>query len=309
MRIGIDLGGTKIEGVALADDGREIDRRRVAAPRGSYDHTIRAIVDLVTAVESACPAEAVEPHAAKVGVGIPGAISPATGLVKNANSTWLIGHPLEADLSRALGRPVRLANDANCFALSEAIDGAAAGAAVVFGVIIGTGTGGGLVVNGQLVVGANAIAGEWGHNPLPAPEDDERPGPPCYCGRSGCIETFLSGPGLARDYSALGGDVLSAADVAARAGRGDPRAIACLERYERRFARALAAVINVVDPHVIVLGGGLSNIARLYENVPRLWARHVLSDRVDTQLVRAKHGDASGVRGAARLWEAVTLAT
>ena len=238
-----------------------------------------------------------------MGVGIPGAISPATGLIKNANSTWLNGRPLADDLSRALGRPVRLANDANCFALSEATDGAAAGAAVVFGVIIGTGTGGGLVVNGRVVVGANAIAGEWGHNPLPSPEDDERPGRACYCGRSGCIETFLSGPALARDYIALGGDDLSAAEVASRAGGGDPRAIECLERYERRFARAIASIINVVDPDVIVLGGGLSNISRLYANIPLLWAPHVFSDRVDTQLVRAKHGDASGVRGAAWLWE------
>jgi fructokinase len=303
LRIGIDLGGTKIEGLALADDGREIERRRVAAPRGNYDQTIRAIVDLVTAIESACHTATSKPHAAKVGVGIPGAVSPATGLIKNANSTWLIGRPLAQDLSSALNRPVRLANDANCFALSEATDGAAAGAPIVFGVIIGTGTGGGLVVNGQLVVGANAIAGEWGHNPLPSPEDDERPGPPCYCGRSGCIETFLSGPALARDYIKLGGDDLSAADVASRVDRGEARAIACLERYEQRFARAIATIINIVDPDVIVLGGGLSNIARLYENVPRLWAPHVFSDRVATRLVRAKHGDASGVRGAAWLWE------
>ena len=302
LRIGIDLGGTKIEGLALGDDGREIDRRRVAAPRGNYDQTIRAIVDLVTAIEAACGAEAVKSPAAKVGVGIPGTTSPATGLIKNANSTWLIGHPLAEDLSRALGRPVRLANDANCFALSEATDGAAAGAAVVFGVIIGTGTGGGLVVNGQIVVGANAIAGEWGHNPMPSPQDDERPGPPCYCGRSGCIETFLSGPALARDYIARGGDDLSAADVANLAERGDPRAIACIERYEQRFARAIATITNVVDPDVIVLGGGVSNIARLYENVPRLWAAYVFSDHVATRLVRAKHGDASGVRGAAWLW-------
>lgn len=296
MRIGIDLGGTKIEGLALADDGREIDRRRVAAPRGSYAHTIRAIVDLVTEIESAAGGRG------SIGIGIPGAISPATGLIKNANSTWLIGHPLADDLARALGRPVRLANDANCFTLSEATDGAAAGAAVVFGVIIGTGTGGGLVVHGQLVVGANAIAGEWGHNPLPAPDDDERPGPPCYCGRSGCIETFLSGPALARDYIMLGGDDLSAAEVTARAGRGEPRALACLDRYERRFARAIASIINVIDPDVIVVGGGLSNMTRLYNRVPELWAPHIFSDRVETQLVRAKHGDASGVRGAAWLW-------
>ena len=304
VRIGIDLGGTKIEGLALADDGREIDRRRIAAPRGNYDDTIRAVTNLVAAIESACRAEAAASPAAKVGVGIPGVTSPATGLIKNANSTWLIGRPLAEDLSQALGRPVRLANDANCFALSEATDGAAAGAAVVFGVIIGTGTGGGLVVNGRIVVGANAIAGEWGHNPLPAPEDDERPGPPCYCGRLGCIETFLSGPALARDYIALGGDDLSAADVVRLAERGDQRGLACLDRYERRFARAIASIINVVDPDVIVLGGGLSNIARLYDQVPRLWGPHVFSDRVGTRLLRAKHGDASGVRGAAWLWRA-----
>ena len=298
MRIGIDLGGTKIEGIALADDGREIDRRRIPAPRGHYHDTIGAIVDLVSAIEQATG------DRGSVGVGIPGATSPATGLIKNANSTWLIGHRLDEDLARALARPVRLANDANCFALSEATDGAAAGASIVFGVIIGTGTGGGLVVNRQLVVGANAIAGEWGHNPLPAPNDDERPGPPCYCGRSGCIETFLSGPALARDYISLGGDDLAAIDVAARADAGDPRAIRALERYEDRFARAIASIINVVDPGVIVLGGGLSNISRLYDRVPSQWGPHIFSDQVATRLVRAKHGDASGVRGAAWLWPA-----
>jgi fructokinase len=316
MRIGIDVGGTKIEGLALADDGRELARHRVAAPRGSYDDTIRAIVDLVTLVElnanracldeaaSAAPRHAATASQARatVGVAIPGAISPATGLIKNANSTWLIGHALDRDLAHALDRPVRLANDANCFTLSEATDGAAAGAAIVFGVIIGTGTGGGLVAHGRLVTGANAIAGEWGHNPLPAPDDDERPGPPCYCGRSGCIETFLSGPALARDYLAHGGDEMAAIDVAARAEAGEARALACVERYERRFARALASVINVVDPNVVVLGGGLSNMRRLYERVPAQWAAHVFSDRVETRLVPAKYGDASGVRGAAWLW-------
>lgn len=306
MRIGIDLGGTKIEGIALADDGRELDRRRIPAPRGNYDDSVRAVADLVVAIEASAFAADRPPASARqasVGVGIPGAISTASGLIKNANSIWLIGRPLADDLSRAIGRPVRLANDANCFALSEATDGAAAGAAVVFGVIIGTGTGGGLVVNGRVVIGANAIAGEWGHNPLPAAEDDERPGPPCYCGRFGCIETFLSGPGVARDYIRLGGDDMPAGEVAARADRGEARAMACLERYERRFARAIASIINVVDPDVIVLGGGLSNITRLYDRVPALWGPHVFSDRVDTRLVRARHGDASGVRGAAWLWE------
>jgi fructokinase len=295
MRIGIDLGGTKIEGVALADDGRELARRRVAAPRGSYDDTIRAVVDLVVAIEQESG------ERGSVGVGIPGTISPATGLVKNANSTWLNGHALDLDLCRALDREVRLANDANCFALSEATDGAAAGAAVVFGVIIGTGTGGGVVVNGRVVTGANAIGGEWGHNPLPAPRDDERPGPACYCGRAGCIETFLSGPGLARDYVTHGGEDVSAAEVAARAIRGEARAVACVKRYEERFARAIASIINVLDPDAIVLGGGLSNIHSIYERVPQLWQPHVFSDRVDTRLVRAAHGDASGVRGAAWL--------
>ena len=312
MRIGIDLGGTKIEGLALADDGRELARHRVPAPRGSYDDTIRAVVALVDRLERS--AFAAHPTAAsadrtrnRIGIGIPGAISPATGLIKNANSTWLNGRTLDRDLARALERPVRVANDANCFALSEATDGAAAGAAVVFGVIIGTGTGGGLVVNGRVVTGANAIAGEWGHNPLPAPEDDERPGPSCYCSRAGCIETFLSGPALARDYAAHGGDNVPAIEVSSRADAGEPRALACLDRYERRFARAIASVINVVDPDVIVLGGGLSNLRRLYDRVPALWAAQVFSDRVDTRLLPARHGDSSGVRGAAWLWDPGTL--
>ncbi len=245
-----------------------------------------------------------------VGVGIPGTISPATGLVKNANSTWMNGRPLADDLPRLLGRPVRFANDANCFALSEATDGAAAGASVVFGVIIGTGTGGGVVVDRRVHTGANAIAGEWGHNPLPAPKDDERPGPPCYCGRSGCIETFLSGPGMARDYAdharlEASRDATSE-EIADGAQRGEPVATACLARYEDRMARALASIINVLDPDVIVLGGGLSNIDHLYEAVPKLWQPYVFSDRVATTLVRAKHGDASGVRGAAWLWEKET---
>jgi predicted NBD/HSP70 family sugar kinase len=297
MRIGIDLGGTKIEGLALGDDGREVHRCRIPAPRGNYEDTIRAVVDVVADLERRVG------QTGTVGIGIPGAISPATGRIKNANSTWLNGRPLDRDLAKALDRPVRLANDANCFALSEATDGAAAGAPVVFGVIVGTGTGGGLVINGRVVTGANAIAGEWGHNPLPAPRGDERPGPPCYCGRSGCIETFLSGPALARDYVTHGGDDVSALDVAGRADAGDARAMACLERYEHRFARAIASVINIVDPDVIVVGGGLSNIRRLYARVPALWTAHVFSDRVDTKLVPAKYGDASGVRGAAWLWE------
>ena len=297
MRIGIDLGGTKIEGIALADDGRALQRRRIPAPRGSYDDSVRAVAGLVASLEREVN------QRGTVGIGIPGAVSPASGLIKNANSTWLIGRPLAEDLSRTLGRPVRLANDANCFALSEATDGAGAGAGVVFGVIIGTGTGGGVVVDGRVLGGANAIAGEWGHNPLPAPLDDERPGPACYCGRTGCIETFLSGPGVSRDYAASGGGDLNAAEIAARAAAGEPRATATLARYEDRFARAIASIINVLDPDVIVLGGGLSKIERLYANVPAIWSSHVFSDRVDTRLVRATHGDASGVRGAAWLWE------
>ncbi|MSO36041.1 MAG: ROK family protein [Acidobacteria bacterium] len=296
MRIGIDLGGTKIEGIALAADGRELQRRRIAAPRGNYGDSVRAITGLVESLEHDTQARGT------VGVGIPGAVSPATGLIKNANSTWLIGRPLAEDLARALGRPVRLANDANCFALSEATDGAGAGANVVFGVIIGTGTGGGIVVNGRVVVGANAIAGEWGHNPLPGLGDDERLVPACYCGRTGCIESFLSGPALSRDYAAAAGERVSAIEVAARAAQGEAHAEAAMSRYEARFARAIASVINVLDPDVIVLGGGLSNIDRLYANVPARWSPFVFSDRVDTRLVRATHGDASGVRGAAWLW-------
>jgi fructokinase len=293
MRIGVDLGGTKIEAIAIADDGHEHTRRRVQTPRGDYGRTLAAVVDLVRDVEREVRATGT------VGIGIPGAVSPATHLIKNANSTWLIGRPLADDLARLLDRPVRLANDANCFALSEATDGAAAGADVVFGVILGTGTGAGVVVGGKVLTGANAIAGEWGHNPLPAPKDDERPGPMCYCGRQGCVETFLSGPGLVRDY----GDEITAEEIAVLATGGQGRAVAALERYEERLARALATVVNILDPNVIVLGGGLSNIGRLYESVPRLWAPHVFSDRVDTKLVRAHHGDSSGVRGAAWLWD------
>ncbi len=297
MRIGIDLGGTKIEGIGLTDEGREIGRRRIPTPR-DYRGTLAAIADLIHVIEAETGR-----HGRSVGVGLPGAPSPHTGLIKNANSTWLNGRPFVADLEVLVSRPVRVANDANCFALSEATDGAAAGAAVVFGVIAGTGTGGGVVVHGQVLTGPNAIAGEWGHNPLPWPEGDERPGPPCYCGRSGCIESFLSGPGLVRDY---GGEVTADA-VVARAEAGEPRAVGALERYEHRMARALASIINVLDPDVIVLGGGMSNIERLYERVPRLWSAHVFSagaeaEPLRTRLARAKHGDSSGVRGAAWLW-------
>jgi len=298
MRIGIDLGGTKIEGIAIAPDGRELVRKRIAAPRGDYQQTLGAVCSLVGDLERDAGASGT------VGVGIPGTLSPATGLVKNANSTWLIGKPLGDDLPRRLARPVRFANDANCFALSEATDGAGAGAATVFGVIVGTGCGGGVVVGGRVLVGANAIAGEWGHNPLPGPRDGEAPGPPCYCGRRGCIEQFLSGPALARDYRDAGGESRSAADIAARASAGDALAEAALSRYAERMARALGSIINVIDPDVIVLGGGVSNIARLYRLVPQMWSPYVFSDRVETRLVRAQHGDSSGVRGAAWLWEA-----
>lgn len=295
MRIGIDLGGTKIEALALGADGAELARRRAATPRGSYEGTLDAIASLVTTLEGELgPADG-------VGIGHPGATSRATGLMKNANSTWLNGRPFAHDIAVRLGRPVACANDADCFALSEATDGAAAGAAIVFGVILGTGTGGGIVHAGRLLSGINAVAGEWGHNPLPWPSDDEWPGPPCYCGRPGCIETFLSGPGLALDHRTATGVDATAAQIVDRAAQGDPSSIAALDRYCDRLARALASVINVIDPHVIVLGGGLSNVSRLYDAVPRLWGRHVFSDRVDTRLVPPRHGDSSGVRGAAWL--------
>lgn len=296
LRIGVDLGGTKIEAVALDASGREVVRRRVATPREDYALTVEAIARLVEDVEREAGS------AGSVGVGMPGAISPASGLVKNANSTWLNGRPLADDLPRRLGRPVRLANDANCFALSEACDGAAAGARVVFGVIVGTGTGGGIVVDGRVLTGPNAIAGEWGHNPLPWLRADENPGPSCYCGRSGCIETFLSGPGLARDYAEHAGRERPPEEIVA-AAEDDPQAEAALARYEDRLARALASVVNLLDPDVVVLGGGLSNLGRLYHSLPRLWCPFVFSDRVATRLLPPLHGDASGVRGAARLWE------
>ena len=296
MRIGVDLGGTKIEAIALDDSGSALARMRRPTPREDYDATLDAIASLVREIERSAGATGT------VGVGMPGALSRATGRVKNANSTWLNGRPLAEDLERRLGRPLRFANDANCFALSESADGAAAGAGAVFGVIVGTGTGGGVVVGGRLWTGPNSVAGEWGHNPLPWPRDDERPGPDCYCGRFGCIETFLSGPGLARDHRQATGQDLSSEQVAARAAGGDSDAEASLVRYEERMARALASVVNLLDPEVIVLGGGLSNLERLYERVPALWGPWVFSDRVDTRLVPPKHGDSSGVRGAAWLW-------
>ena len=298
FRIGIDLGGSKIEAAALDGQGLIRGRRRVATPADDYPGTLRAIRELVEALERELG------ERGTVGIGMPGALSPLTGLVKNANSTCLIGQALDRDLAAALGRPVRLANDADCFALSEAVDGAAAGAATVFGAILGTGVGGGVVVRGRLLTGPNAIAGEWGHSPLPWPRDDERPGALCYCGKQGCIETFVSGPGLARDHAASAGEALSAVEVAEHALAGDARAEATMRRYEDRLARALATVINLIDPHVIVLGGGLGQIPRLYQRVPALWGAYVFSDAVATRLVPPRYGDSSGVRGAAWLWSA-----
>ena len=300
LRLGVDLGGTKIEIIALDAQGKTLLRRRCATPAGDYDATVRAVVELVHAAETELGSRG------NVGVAMPGALSPASGLIKNANSTCLIGKPLDRDLSAALERPVRLRNDADCFALSEAVDGAAAGAECVFGVIVGTGTGGGVVVRQHLLAGPNAIAGEWGHNPLPWPRAGELPGPACYCGKRGCIETWLSGPGLAASYRRMGGAELSPPQIVSAAEHGEALARACLEAYYDRIARALASIVNVLDPHVIVLGGGMSNLTEIYREVPRRWGRYVFSDRVDTRLVRAMHGDSSGVRGAAWLWDDFT---
>jgi len=293
MRIGIDLGGTKIEGVALESGGRIAARRRIEAPKGRYQDTLDAVKSVVDALEAETGGKG------PVGIGIPGTVSRDTGLVKNANSVWLIGKPFDRDLQQVLDRPVRVNNDANCFALSEAVDGAAAGSAVVFGVILGTGVGGGLVVNGGLVDGPNGITGEWGHNPLPWPRDSERPGPDCYCGKQGCIETFLSGPGLSRDHFLHTGAEVSA-DLLA--GDSSGAAEETFRRYEDRLARALSHMINIVDPDVVVLGGGLSNLTRLYANIPVLLKEWVFSDQVNTRLLPPMHGDSSGVRGAAWLW-------
>lgn len=296
MMIGIDLGGTKIEIAALDDDGRELLRHRVPTPRGDYEATLAAVVSLVRDAEEALG------RRATVGIGTPGAISAHTGLLKNSNSACLNGKALQQDVAARLGREVRIANDANCFALSEAVDGAGQGAGIVFGVILGTGVGGGIVAHGHLLTGVNAIAGEWGHNPLPFLEATDKPWPACYCGRHGCIETYLSGPGMARDHWEHSGRTQGPAEIVEAAGAGDPTCAATLARYENRLARALAQVINILDPDVIVLGGGLSNIDRLYENVPGLWTPYVFSDHVATRLARNRHGDSGGVRGAAWLW-------
>lgn len=295
LRIGIDLGGSKIELITLDAAGSELLRFRRATPAGDYQHTVNLIAAMVAEAEADLGAKA------SVGIGTPGAISLKSGLMKNCNSTCLNGMPLQGDLQRLLGRDVRLSNDANCFALSEAVDGAAAGADMVFGVILGTGVGGGIVVNGQVLNGANSIAGEWGHNPLPFPQADELPGPACYCGRHGCIETWLSGPAMSADHSKHN-VAFSAERIVLLAGAGDHSCQQTLVKYYDRLARSLAGVINIMDPDIIVLGGGISNIRQLYDEVPRLWGRYIFSDEVRTRLVAPKFGDSSGVRGAAWLW-------
>ncbi|MHB1218437.1 MAG: ROK family protein [Alphaproteobacteria bacterium] len=297
MRIGVDIGGTKIEAVALAATGDIVARERVPTPQGDYMGTVRAAAALVRGLQRSLK------RAATIGIGIPGTHSSVTGLVTNSNSICLIGKPLQRDLEAAIGQPIRIANDANCFALSEAADGAAAGLPVVFGVILGTGVGGGLVVRGQVVEGHNGIAGEWGHNPLPAPRETETPGPDCYCGRRGCIEQFLSGPAFARDHAATASASLEQpVQIAAAARAGSSAARGSVARYADRLARSLGTVINLVDPDAIVLGGGMSNIASLYEDVPRAWHRYVHAERIGTALLPPRHGDSSGVRGAAWLW-------
>jgi fructokinase len=300
MRIGIDLGGTKIEGLVLDDAGVEAARLRVPTPTASYEQDVEAIVGVVRELERRAG------RRCTVGIAHPGAVSPATGLIKNANSTRLNDRPLHADLERALGREVRMANDANCFAVSEASDGAAKGCAIVFGVILGTGVGGGIVIDGRPLTGAQAIAGEWGHNPLPQPTDDERPGPKCYCGRVGCIETWLSGPRLQQQFRDRTGRDLRATDIAEAAQQGDRDAASQMEFYCDRLARALAVVVNIVDPHAVVLGGGLSRMPQLYRRVPELWRRGVFSEpnHIVTKLLPPRFGDSSGVRGAAWLWPA-----
>ena len=299
MRIGIDLGGTKIEAIALDENGHELLRHRIQTPRHDYKATIGAITELVHYLEQHCS------DTGTVGIGIPGTISSKTGLVKNANSTWIIDKPLQQDLEQQLSRSIKIENDANCFVVSEATDGAAAGCEIVFGVIIGTGTGAGIAINGKPLVGENAIAGEWGHNPLPWPDATELPGAECYCGKKGCIETWLSGPGFSRYYQSSDARInsnITPAEIVQLAEQGNSLAENALQKYEDRLARSLASVINILDPNVIVLGGGMGNIRRLYKNVPKLWERYVFSDQVTTRLLPPVHGDSSGVRGAAWLW-------
>ena len=295
MRIGIDLGGTKIEGIALDHAGTELLRHRVPTPAANYDAILAEIKKLVLHIENHLG------RADSIGVGSPGAISAVTGLLKNSNTTCLNGKPFDVDLEKILGREIQLANDANCFALSESIDGAAAGARCVFGVILGTGVGGAICIGQQPVVGANSIAGEWGHNPMPWPTSQETPGPDCYCGRQGCLETFLSGKGMTQDYVSLGGATLDATEINLRAEAGEPLAQKAICRYEERLAKAIATVVNILDPNVVVLGGGLSNMTRLYNRIPELWEQWIFSDAITTRLVKNQHGDSSGVRGAAML--------
>jgi fructokinase len=297
MRLGIDLGGTKTEIIALADNGRELLRQRVPTPQGDYMATLMAIAGLVESAENTLG------QRGSLGIGIPGAESLTTGLIKNANSTCLIGKPLKHDLQALLQREIRLANDANCFALSEAVDGSGQDAGIVFGIILGTGVGGGIVINRQVLTGANAIAGEWGHNPLPLPSADDLPLPPCYCGRAGCTEAYLSGPALAADHRRHTGHDLTASQIDHLAANGDAACEASLRRYEDRLGRALAGVINLLDPEVIVIGGGLSKMQRLYRNLPECCGRHVFSDVFSTKFLPPMHGDSSGVRGAAWLWD------
>jgi len=296
LRIGIDLGGTKTEAIALDREGQVRVRQRVASPKGDYEATLRNVRDLILATETQAG------ETGSIGIAIPGTVSPKTGLIMKANSTWLIGHPLDHDLQAALGRPVRLANDANCFALSEAVDGAAQQGSVVFGVIIGTGTGGGVVVERKVITGPNAIAGEWGHNSLPWADENELPGPPCYCGLRGCIETFVSGTGLANDHERITGTSLRAEEIVSLAEGGNEAAEATLVRYERRLGKSLASILNVLDPDIVVLGGGLSNLKRLYASLPSIVAEYAFSDSVSTPIVQNQHGDSGGVRGAAWLW-------
>ncbi len=298
FRIGVDIGGTKIEAAALDRNGAFAVRQRVATPQNDYPAALDAIVRLVQTVEAEIE------ERAPAGFGIPGTISPATGVVKNAYNSPFNGHPLDRDIADRLGRPIRMMNDANCFALSEAVDGAAAGAGIVFGVILGTGCGGGIAINGRPVRGLNAIAGEWGHNPLPWLGPGDQPARPCSCGKTGCIETYLSGSGFAAHHNAATGSILEAHEIVDRAAAGDDAARASFAQYQDRLARALASIINVLDPDIIVLGGGMSNATDLYENVPQQWTDWVFSDRVETRLVPPKYGDSSGVRGAAWLWPA-----
>ncbi|MGD9542015.1 ROK family protein [Methylocystis sp.] len=298
VRIGVDLGGTKIEAVALDAEGETLARRRIATPAHDYEAIVKSIAALVGDMESDIG------QRGAVGVGTPGAISTHTGLVKNSNTAVVNGQPLDVDLAQALGRPVRVANDANCFALSEAIDGAGRGAGVVFGVILGTGVGGGIVVNGKIVEGRNRVAGEWGHTPLPWMTPQEYPGELCFCGHRGCVETFLNGAGLSREYEGRSRVWRPATEIAALADAGEPAACESLQRYQDRLARALAMVVNLIDPDVIVLGGGVSNISLIYDGLAARAGEYAFTDAFDTKILRNVHGDSSGVRGAAWLWSA-----